>query len=91
MGCRVAVPDMQSWRIACDASHRWIGALMRQPSNLYGFPGRVAVPMFFRGGMAARAKGTGGIAIRLIQMGVWRDPSQPEMKKRTRLAGTFGC
>jgi hypothetical protein len=58
--------------------------------NLYESPGRIAVPTFFRGGIAARAKGAGCTAARLIHMGVWRDPSQPGLKKRTRSATAFG-
>ena len=58
--------------------------------NLYESPGRIAVPRFFRGGIAAKAKGAGCTAARLIHMGVWRDPSQPGLKKRTRSATAFG-
>jgi hypothetical protein len=90
MGCRAAVPRWAVTRTACNASHRWIGAGMPAAPNLYESPGRIAVPTFFRGGIAARAKGAGCTAARLIHMGVWRDPSQPGLKKRTRSATAFG-
>ena len=50
---------------------------IRQPTQLCEPHGRITAPKFFRGGIAVRAKGTSSIALRLIQMGVWRDPSQP--------------
>ena len=59
MGCRVAVPDMQSKRIACNASHPWIGANTSAARKFVQPIGRIAVPKFFWGGEATRASGNG--------------------------------
>ena len=69
---------MQSKRIACNASHPWIGADTSAARKFVQPIGRIAVPKFFWGGEATRATGTGCTAARLIHMGVWRDPSQPK-------------
>jgi hypothetical protein len=57
MGCRVAVPDMQLKRTACNASQPWIGADTSAALEFVQPLGRIAVPKFFWGGEATRASG----------------------------------
>src|ERR1700682_986231 len=59
MGCRVAVPDMQSKRIACNASHPRIGANTSAARKFVQPIGRIAVPECCWGGEATRASGNG--------------------------------
>src|ERR1700740_3056098 len=91
MGCRVAAPDMQSKRTACNASLPWIGADTSAALEFVQPLGRIAVPKFFWGGEATRASGNGCYCRSLEPDGcLARSVAAEDVKKRARSATAFG-
>jgi hypothetical protein len=91
MGCRVAVPDMQLKRTACNASQPWIGADTSAARKFVQPLGRIAVPKFFWGGEATRATGNDCYCRSLDPDGcLARSVAAEDVKKRARSATAFG-
>ena len=90
MGCRAAVPDGQLRGPPAMRATDGLAPGCRQPRICTNPLDALRYQRSSGAAHAARAKGASCTAARLIHMGVWRDPSQPGLKKRTRSATAFG-